>query len=76
MREGSGASVFIGQILGPMNRLQFVLVPLLVAVGLLAYAAHQAALDVEHIVGVVVFLVIAVPVGIFGYRLSQKQSER
>jgi hypothetical protein len=59
-----------------MNRLQFVLVPLLVAVGVLAYAAYQDALDVEHIVGVVVFLVIAVPVGIFGYRLSQKQGER
>lgn len=56
--------------------MQFVLVPLLVAVGVLAYAAYQDALDVEQIVGVVVFLVIAVPVGIFGYRLSQKQRER
>lgn len=65
-----------GQILGAMNRLQFVLVPLLAAVGVLAYAAQQDAIDVEHIVGVVVFLVIAVPVGIFGYRLSQEQSER
>lgn len=65
-----------GQILGAMARLKFVLVPLLVAVGVLAYAAYQDALDVEHIVGVGVFLVIAVPVGIFGYRLTQKQSER
>ena len=59
-----------------MNRLQFVLVPLLAAVGPLAYAASQDALDVEQIVGVAVFLVIAVPVGIVGYRLSQKERER
>lgn len=59
-----------------MNRLQFVVAPLLVAVGMLAYAAYLDALDVEHIAGVVVFLVIAVPVGIFGHRLTQKQSER
>ena len=43
---------------------------------MLAYAAYQDALDVERIVAVVVFLVIAVPVGIFGHRLTQKQSER
>ncbi len=55
-----------------MNRLQFVLVPILVAVGLLAYFAYQGALDMEQIVSLVVFLVIAVPVGIFGYRLSQR----
>lgn len=59
-----------------MNRLQFVLVPLLVAVGLLAYAAFQDALNVEQIVAVGVFLVIAVPVGILGYRLSQRERER
>jgi predicted Na+-dependent transporter len=59
-----------------MNRLQFVLVPLLVAVGLLAYAAFQDALTVEQIVAVGVFLVIAVPVGILGYRLSQRERER
>jgi hypothetical protein len=56
-----------------MNGLQFVLVPPLVAVGLLAYAAYQDSLDVEQIVGVGVLLVIAVPVGILGYRLSQKE---
>ena len=59
-----------------MNRLPFLLVPLLVAAGGLAYLAYQDALDVERIVGVVVFLVISVPVGIFGYRLGQKQGEK
>lgn len=79
VRSGVSPSV---PILGLMNRLQFmqfmqfVLVPVLVAVGLLAFYAYQGALDVEHIVAVVVFLVIAVPVGIFGYRLSQKLRKR
>jgi hypothetical protein len=56
-----------------VNRLLFVLVPVLVAVGMLAYFAYQDALEVDQIVGVVVFLVIAVPVGIFGYRLGHNQ---
>ena len=56
-----------------MNRWLFVLVPLVVAVGLLAYAAYQDAVDGETIAGVVVFLVVAVPVGLLGHRLSQEQ---
>ena len=55
-----------------MERLLSFLVPALVAIGLLAYKAYQGQLDVEAVMGVGVFLVIAVPVGIFGYRLSQK----
>lgn len=59
-----------------MERLLNFLVPALVAIGLLAFKAYQGQLDVEAVIGVGVFLVIAVPVGIFGYRLSQKQSDR
>jgi hypothetical protein len=59
-----------------MNRLQFVLVPVLIAVSFLAYSAYRDALDVEQIVAVVVFLVTAVPVGIFWYRLGQRLSKR
>ena len=66
----------LGADTGAMNRLQSVLVPLLVAVGLLAYVVNQDVLNVEQIVGVGVFLVIAVPVGILGYRLSQNERER
>lgn len=56
-----------------IDLLIFVLVPLLVAMGLLAYQAYQDRLDVEAIVGVVVFLIIAAVVGPIGYRLSRKQ---
>lgn len=56
-----------------IDLLVFVLVPLLVAMGLLAYQAYQDRLDVEAIVGVVVFLIIAAVVGPIGYRLSRKQ---
>jgi hypothetical protein len=59
-----------------MIRLQFVVVYALVTVSFLAYSAYQDALDVEHIVAVVVFLVIAVPVGIFWYRRGQRLSKR
>jgi hypothetical protein len=48
-----------------MDRLKFVLTPVVIAVGLLAYSAYRDALDVEHIVAVVVFIAIAVPIGIF-----------
>lgn len=56
-----------------IDLLVFVLVPLLVAMGPLAYQAYQDRLDVEAIVGVVVFLIIAAVVGPIGYRLSRKQ---
>ena len=59
-----------------MERLLGFLVPALVATGLLGYMAYQGQLDVEAVIGVGLFLVIAVPVGIFGYRLSQKQGDR
>lgn len=59
-----------------VNRLQFFLVPLLVAVGLVACLGYQDAVDGEQLTGVVVFLIIAVPVGILGYRLSLRQRER
>ena len=59
-----------------MNRLQFVLFPLLVALGMLAYFAYVDALDVEKIVAVVVFVAISVPVGIFGHRFRQTRHER
>ena len=57
-----------------MNRLLFFVAPLLVTLGVLAYEAYQGSLDAEEVVGVVVFLIVAALVGIFGYRLSQKQS--
>lgn len=56
-----------------MNRWLFVLVPLVVALGLLSYAAYQDGLDGETVAGVIVFLVVATPVGILGHRLSQGQ---
>lgn len=59
-----------------MARFQFMLAPLLVSVGLLSYGAYQDTLDVETVVGVVVFLIIAVPISLFGYRLTLKQRER
>jgi L-asparagine transporter-like permease len=48
----------------------------LIAVGLLAYSAYRDALDVEHIVAVVVFLAIASSVNSFVYRRSQRLRER
>ena len=59
-----------------MDRLKFALTPVLVAVGLLAYSAYRDALDVEHIVAVVVFLAISAPINIFAYRRSQRLGER
>ncbi len=56
-----------------MDLLNFVLVPLLVAMGLLAYQAYRDQLDVEAVVGVVVFLIIAAMVGTIEYRRSRKQ---
>ena len=56
-----------------MDLLNFVLVPLLVAMGLLAYRSYQDQLDVEAVVGVVVFLIIAAVVGTIEYRRSRKQ---
>ena len=56
-----------------MNRWLFVLVPLMVAPGLLFYAAYQDALDAETVAGVIVFLVVAVPVGNLGHRLGQRR---
>ena len=56
-----------------MDLLIFVLVPLLVAMGLLAYQAYQDQLDVEAVVGVVVFLIIAAVVGTIEYRRSRRQ---
>lgn len=56
-----------------MDRLVFFLVPLLVALGLLAFRAEQGELDVEAVIGVVVFLVIAAVVGTIGFRLSRRQ---
>ena len=50
--------------------LLFVLVPLLVAMGLLAYQSYKGPLDGEAVAGVVVFLVVASVVGPIGYRLS------
>ena len=52
--------------------LLFVLVPLLVAMGLLAYQSYQGPLDGEAVAGVVVFLVVAAVVGPIGYRLSRR----
>jgi hypothetical protein len=52
--------------------LLFVLVPLLVAMGLLAYQSYHDQLDGEAIAGVVVFLVVAAVVGPIGYRLSRR----
>jgi hypothetical protein len=63
-------------ILGGMKWLQFVLVPVLIAVGMLAYFAYQDALDVEQIVAVGFFLVLSVPLNIFAYRRSQRLRER
>ena len=54
-----------------MDLLIFVLVPLLVAIGLLAYQAYQDQLDGEAVVGVVVFLIIAAVVGTIEYRRSR-----
>jgi hypothetical protein len=68
--------VFIVPILGGMKWLQFVLVPVLIAVGMLAYFAYQDALDVEQIVAVGFFLVLWVPLNIFAYRRSQRLRER
>ncbi len=56
-----------------MDRLLNVLVPLLVAVGLLAYEAYHGQLDEEAVIGVGVFLVVAVVVGTIVHRLSRKQ---
>lgn len=56
-----------------MDLLNFVLVPLLVAMGLLAYQGYRDQLDVEAVVGVVVFLIIAAMVGTIEYRRSRKQ---
>jgi hypothetical protein len=55
-----------------MNRLLLFLVPLLVAVGLLAYEAYQGQLDVEAVIGAGVFLIVAAVVGIIVHRLSRK----
>jgi hypothetical protein len=68
--------VFIVPILGGMKWLQFVLVPVLIAVGMLAYFAYQDALNVEQIVAVGFFLVLSVPLNIFAYRRSQRLRER
>ena len=56
-----------------MDLLNFVLVPLLVAMGLLAYQGYRDQLDVEAVVDVVVFLIIAAVVGTIEYRRSRKQ---
>ena len=56
-----------------MDLLICVLVPLLVAMGLLAFQAYQDQLDGEAVVGVVVFLIIAAVVGTIEYRRSRRQ---
>lgn len=58
-----------------MDLLILVLVPLLVALGLLAYQAYHDRLDGEAVVGVVVFLIIAAVVDTIAYRRSRKQRE-
>jgi hypothetical protein len=55
-----------------MNRLLLFLVPLLVAVGLLAYEAYQGQLNVEAVIGAGVFLIVAAVVGTIVHRLSRK----
>jgi L-asparagine transporter-like permease len=77
MRKGSGVRcVSIGADTSGMDRLTFMLSHVLIAVGLLAYSAYRDALDVEHIVAVVVFLAIASSVNSFVYRRSQRLRER
>ena len=56
-----------------MDLLTFVLVPLLVAVGVLAYQASRGQLNGEALVGVVVFLIIAAVVEPIAYRRSRRQ---
>lgn len=55
-----------------MDRLLNFLVPLLAAVGLLAYEAYQGQLDVEAVIGVGVFLIVAAVVGTIVRRLGRK----
>jgi hypothetical protein len=56
-----------------MDRWPNFLVPLLVAVGLLAYQAYQGRLDVEGVIGVGVFLIVAAVVGTIVHRLSRRR---
>lgn len=55
-----------------MDRLLNYLVPLLVAVGLLAYEAYRGQLDAETVVGVGVFLIVAAVVATIVRRLSRE----
>lgn len=56
-----------------MGRLRFMVVPLLVAAGVLAYESYKGRLDGEVVVGMAVFLILAAVIGPILYRLDQKQ---
>jgi hypothetical protein len=76
-RRGSPRSALVPPLrhTAGVNRLSLVLVPLVVAVGLLAYEASRGRLDGELLAGLGLFLVIAAVIGTVVHRLGRDRGE-